>query len=179
MTAFPVRFRRILKRLADQRARVPVTHPHPGNVSLVLGHQRGVAAGPEGANMGLGCGNPLAIAALRQGKSLLDPGSAGGFDCILAARAVGETERVIGVHMTPEIVSKARANTAKTEFRNIKFRLGEIEHLPVADCWIDGFIWNRVTHLSPEQPKMFDETILVLSRGTSCRVRSCGNGGAS
>src|SRR5512146_1111117 len=92
-----------------------------------------VSAVPEGANMGLGCGNPQAIASLKPGEIVLDLGSGGGFDCFLAARAVGEMGRVIGVDITPEMVSKAGENAAKAGFKNVEFRLGEIEHLPLAD----------------------------------------------
>jgi hypothetical protein len=103
---------------------------------------------PEGANMGLGCGNPRAIAALRAGETVLDLGSGGGIDCFLAARQVGPTGRVIGVDMTPDMVSKARANARKVEAKNVDFRLGEIEHLPVADAQVDVILSNCVGKLS-------------------------------
>ena len=136
------------------------------DISLGLGYSgEDVNAVPEGANMGLGCGNPQAIASLKPGETVLDLGSGGGFDCFLAAGAVGETGRVIGVDMTPEMVSKARANVAKTEFRNVEFRLGEIEHLPVADSSVDVIISNCVINLSPEKQKVFDDAFRVLSRG--------------
>jgi ubiquinone/menaquinone biosynthesis C-methylase UbiE len=115
--------------------------------------------------MGLGCGNPQAIASLKTGETVLDLGSGGGFDCFLAARAVGETGRVIGVDMTPEMVSKARANAAKTEFRNAEFRLGEIEHLPVADNSVDVIISNCVINLSPDKQKVFEDAFRVLKPG--------------
>lgn len=135
-------------------------------VSVRLGYSNEeVSAVPEGANMGLGCGNPQAIASLKPGETVLDLGSGGGFDCFLAARAVGETGRVIGVDMTPEMVSKARANVAKTEFRNVEFRLGEIEHLPVADKSIDVILSNCVINLSPEKHKVFDDAFRVLKSG--------------
>jgi len=134
--------------------------------SVRLGYSKqDVSSVPEGANMGLGCGNPQAIASLKPGETVLDLGSGGGFDCFLAARAVGEKGRVIGVDMTPEMVSKARANVAKTEFRNVEFRLGEIEHLPVADNSVDVIISNCVINLSPEKQQVFDDALRVLRSG--------------
>ncbi len=124
-----------------------------------------VGAVPEGANMGLGCGNPQAIAALKTGETVLDLGSGGGFDCFLAARQVGDTGRVIGVDMTPEMVSKARANATKGDYRNVEFRLGEIENLPVADASIDVIISNCVINLSPDKPRVFAEAYRVLKPG--------------
>jgi arsenite methyltransferase len=132
-------------------------------VSVRLGYSNEeVSAVPEGANMGLGCGNPQAIASLKPGEIVLDLGSGGGFDCFLAARAVGETGKVIGVDMTPEMVSKARENAAKAGFMNVEFRLGEIEHLPVADKSVDVIISNCVINLSPEKQKVFDDAFRVL-----------------
>ncbi len=119
----------------------PGNAPSADAISVRLGYSNeDVSAVPEGANMGLGCGNPQAIASLKPGEIVLDLGSGGGFDCFLAARAVGETGRVIGVDMTPEMVSKTRGNAAKTGFKNVEFRLGEIEHLPVADNSVDVII---------------------------------------
>jgi ubiquinone/menaquinone biosynthesis C-methylase UbiE len=115
--------------------------------------------------MGLGCGNPQAIASLKPGEIVLDLGSGSGFDCFLAAKAVGETGKVIGVDMTPEMVSKARENAAKAGFKNIEFRLGEIEHLPVADNSVDVIISNCVINLSPEKHKVFDDAFRVLKAG--------------
>lgn len=120
---------------------------------------------PEGANMGLGCGNPMAIAALKLGETVLDLGSGGGFDCFLASKKVGESGQVIGVDMTPEMVTKARANIDKVEHRNIDYRLGEIEHLPVADEVVDVIISNCVINLSPEKAKVFQECFRVLKPG--------------
>jgi SAM-dependent methyltransferase len=135
-------------------------------VSVQLGYSNEeVSAVPAGANMGLGCGNPQAIASLKTGEIVLDLGSGGGFDCFLAAKAVGETGKVIGVDMTPEMVSKARENTAKAGFKNIEFRLGEIEHLPVADNSVDVIISNCVINLSPEKHKVFDDAFRVLKAG--------------
>lgn len=120
---------------------------------------------PEGADMGLGCGNPRAIASLQPGETVLDLGSGGGFDCFLAAPEVGDTGRVIGVDMTPDMVSKARANALRGRFSNVEFRLGEIENLPVADSSIDVIISNCVVNLSPDKPRVFAETFRVLKPG--------------
>lgn len=120
---------------------------------------------PEGSNMGLGCGNPLTIAELRPGEVVLDLGSGGGFDCFLASRQVGETGRVIGVDMTPEMISKARTNASKGGFSNTEFRLGEIEHLPIADQSVDVIISNCVINLSPDKPQVFREAFRVLKPG--------------
>lgn len=120
---------------------------------------------PEGANLGLGCGNPQAIAALRLGETVLDLGSGAGFDAFLAARQVGETGRVIGVDMTPAMLSKARANAAQGGYSNTEFRLGEIEHLPVADATVDVILSNCVINLSPDKPQVFAETFRVLKPG--------------
>lgn len=139
---------------------------NPGDVSVALGYSlEQLTAAPEGANMGLGCGNPHAIASLKEGETVLDLGSGGGFDCFLAAQAVGETGRVIGVDVTPEMVSKARQNVASVGFKNIEFRLGEIENLPVADASVDAIISNCVINLSPEKPRVFREALRVLKPG--------------
>lgn len=124
-----------------------------------------VGAVPQGANMGLGCGNPQAIAALKTGEVVLDLGSGGGFDCFLAARQVGDTGRVIGVDMTSEMISKARTNAEKGGYRNVEFRLGEIENLPVADGTVDVIISNCVINLSPDKPRVFSESYRVLRPG--------------
>ncbi len=120
---------------------------------------------PDGANMGLGCGNPKAIASLQSGETVLDLGSGGGFDCFIAAREVGESGTVIGVDMTSEMVSKARANAEKADHGNVDFRLGEIEHLPLADGEVDVVISNCVINLSPEKDKVFQESYRVLKPG--------------
>lgn len=120
---------------------------------------------PEGANMGLGCGNPQAIADLKAGETVLDLGSGGGFDCFLAARQVGETGHVIGVDMTPSMISKARANAEKGNYRNVEFRLGEIENLPVADGTADVIISNCVINLSPNKQQVFTEAFRALKPG--------------
>jgi arsenite methyltransferase len=136
------------------------------DIAIALGYySEDVAAVPEGANMGLGCGNPAAIAALKPGETVLDLGSGGGFDCFLAARAVGDTGRVIGVDMTPEMVSKARGNAEKMGFKNVDFRLGELEKLPVSDGLVDVILSNCVINLSPEKQKVFNEAFRVLKPG--------------
>jgi arsenite methyltransferase len=124
-----------------------------------------LGAAPVGADLGLGCGNPNAIAALRPGETVLDLGAGGGFDCFLAARAVGPTGKVIGVDMTPDMVTLARANAHKVTSTNVEFRLGEIEHLPVADGTIDVILSNCVINLSPEKQAVFDEAFRVLRVG--------------
>jgi arsenite methyltransferase len=120
---------------------------------------------PEGADMGLGCGNPQAIASLQAGETVLDLGSGGGIDCFLAARNVGPAGHVIGVDMTPDMVSKARANAEKVKLSQVEFRLGEIEHLPVADNTVDVIISNCVINLSPDKPQVFKEAFRVLKSG--------------
>ncbi|MEJ7732876.1 MAG: arsenite methyltransferase [Polyangiaceae bacterium] len=120
---------------------------------------------PEGANMGLGCGNPQAIAALRAGETVLDLGAGGGFDCFLAARQVGAGGRVIGVDMTADMVAKARANAVKVGATNVDFRLGEIEHLPVADRTVDVILSNCVINLSPDKAAVFADAFRVLKPG--------------
>jgi arsenite methyltransferase len=123
------------------------------------------AAAPEAANLGLGCGNPLAIASLEVGQVVLDLGSGAGLDCFLAARAVGKSGKVIGVDMTHEMLGKARENAQKNGFTNVEFRLGEIEVLPVADNSIDVIISNCVINLSPEKQRVFNEAFRVLKPG--------------
>lgn len=136
------------------------------SMSQALGYSaHDVGAVPEGANMGLGCGNPQAIAALQAGEVVLDLGSGGGFDCFLAARQVGDTGLVIGVDMTPEMISKARANVNKGGYRNVEFRLGEIEHLPLADGTVDVIISNCVINLSPDKAQVFRDAFRVLKSG--------------
>jgi SAM-dependent methyltransferase len=120
---------------------------------------------PEGANLGLGCGNPVALASLREGQTVLDLGSGAGFDCFLTARAVGETGRVIGVDMTPEMIQKARENAEKGGYRNVEFRLGDIESLPVIDNSVDVILSNCVINLSPNKPRVFSEAFRVLKTG--------------
>lgn len=120
---------------------------------------------PEGANLGLGCGNPVALASLKEGQTVLDLGAGAGFDCFLAARAVGEQGRVIGVDMTPEMVKKAWENAIKGGYRNVEFRLGDIEYLPVIDDSVDVILSNCVINLSPNKPRVFAEAFRVLKAG--------------
>src|SRR5688500_8881797 len=135
----------------------------PTDQSKILGYSAAdVAAVGDGADLGLGCGNPTAIASLRPGETVLDLGSGGGFDAFLAARAVGPTGRVIGVDMTAEMIDRARANARKLEAANVEFRLGEIEHLPVADGTVDVILSNCVINLSPEKAAVFREAFRVL-----------------
>jgi arsenite methyltransferase len=124
-----------------------------------------IEAAPEGANLGLGCGNPQAIAALRPGETVVDLGSGGGFDCFLAARQVGPGGKVIGVDMTPDMINRARQNAGKTRLANVEFRLGEIEHLPIADRTAHVVISNCVINLSPDKPAVFREAFRVLRPG--------------
>lgn len=124
-----------------------------------------LVAVPEGANLGLGCGNPVALASLKEGETVLDLGSGAGIDCFLAANKVGRSGKVIGVDMTPEMVAKARENAQKGDYTNVEFRLGEIENLPVADSSIDAMISNCVINLSPEKSRVFAEAFRVLKPG--------------
>jgi len=141
-------------------------NPTAEDISVGIGYSsEDVSIVPQGANMGLGCGNPQAIASLQSGETVLDLGSGGGFDCFLAAKAVGESGHVIGVDMTAEMISKARRNTERTGFENVEFRLGEIENLPVADNSVDVIISNCVINLSPEKQKVFKEAFRTLKRG--------------
>jgi len=137
-----------------------------GSGSMAMGYSsEELAAAPEGADLGLGCGNPQAIAALRSGETVLDLGSGGGFDCFLAAKRVGKSGKVIGVDMTPEMVAKARGNARKVQAANVEFRLGEIEHLPVADDSVDVILSNCVINLSPDKSAVFREAFRVLKAG--------------
>ena len=140
--------------------------PHPDEVSRRMGYSTTeLDAVPDGANLGLGCGNPQAIAALRPGDVLVDLGSGAGFDCLLAARQVGPNGRVIGVDMTHEMLRKARENATKAGASNAEFRLGEIEHLPIADEVADVVISNCVINLVPDKAQVFRETYRVLKPG--------------
>ncbi len=120
---------------------------------------------PEGANLGLGCGNPVALATLREGETVLDLGSGAGVDCFLAAERVGKNGKVIGIDMTPEMIKKARENARKGNYGNVEFRLGEIENLPVDDDSVDVVISNCVINLSPDKSKVFLEAFRVLKQG--------------
>jgi SAM-dependent methyltransferase len=135
-------------------------------VSTRLGYSEGdLDSVPDGADMGLGCGNPRAIASIKPGETVLDLGSGGGFDCFLAAAETGESGRVIGVDMTPTMVSKARHNADRGNYAQVEFRLGEIEYLPVANDTVDVIISNCVINLSPDKKQVFSEAFRVLKNG--------------
>jgi SAM-dependent methyltransferase len=137
-----------------------------GSGSMAMGYTKeDLDAAPEGADLGLGCGNPQAIAALNPGDTVLDLGSGAGFDCFLAAKRVGKTGKVVGVDMTPEMISKARENARKVEATNVEFRLGEIEHLPVSDASVDVILSNCVINLSPDKGAVFREAFRALKPG--------------
>ncbi len=124
-----------------------------------------ISAVPDGANLGLGCGNPVAVASIRAGETIVDLGAGAGFDCFIAARQLAGTGKVIGVDMTPAMVTKARAGARKSGYTNVEFRLGEIEALPVADASVDLIMSNCVINLSPEKPRVFAEAFRVLKSG--------------
>ena len=135
-------------------------------ISTRLGYtQEDLKAVPDGADMGLGCGNPKAIAALQLGETVVDLGSGGGFDCFLAAAEVGDQGHVIGIDMTPDMISKARENAARGNYSQVEFRLGEIEHLPIADNSANVIISNCVINLSPDKAQVFREAFRVLVPG--------------
>lgn len=136
------------------------------DISKAVGYSdKDISAVPDGANLGLGCGNPVAIASLKEGEVVLDLGSGAGFDVFLAAKKVGKTGRVIGVDMTPEMLERSRANAKKGGFDNVEFRSGEIEKLPVEDSVIDVIISNCVINLSPDKEAVFREAFRVLKSG--------------
>jgi arsenite methyltransferase len=136
------------------------------DTALKLGYaEADLSQVPPEANLGLGCGNPVAIASLKKGETVLDLGCGGGFDCFLARERVGKTGRVIGVDMTPDMIRLARKNADKSGYTNIEFRLGEIEHLPVADASVDVIISNCVINLSRDKEQVFKEAFRVLKHG--------------
>lgn len=136
------------------------------DVSRKLGYSEDeLKAAPEGANLGLGCGNPVALASLKQGETVLDLGSGAGFDCFIAANKVGQGGKVIGVDMTQEMILKARENAEKNNYENVEFRLGEIENLPAADHSVDVIISNCVINLAPNKSRVFQEAFRVLKPG--------------
>jgi len=132
--------------------------------------QEDLEAVPEGSNLGLDCGNPIALASLKEGETVVDLGSGAGFDCFLAANRVGRSGKVIGVDMTPDMLDKARDNARKNGYENVEFRLGEIEHLPVADNMADVIISNCVINLSPDKGNVFREAFRVLKPGERLMV---------
>jgi len=135
-------------------------------ISKSIGYsEEEINAVPEGANLGLGCGNPVAIASLREGDIVLDLGSGAGFDAFLAAQKIGEKGRVIGVDMTSEMIEKAKENARKGKYGNVEFRLGEIEKLPVEDNSVDVIISNCVINLSPDKQSVFKDAFRVLKPG--------------
>jgi ubiquinone/menaquinone biosynthesis C-methylase UbiE len=124
-----------------------------------------LASLPDGANLGLGCGNPTALLPLKPGQTVLDLGSGAGIDCFLASKKVGAKGQVIGVDMTPEMIAKARSNARKGGYRNVEFRLGEIEHLPVADNSVDVVASNCVINLAPDKGRVYREAFRALRPG--------------
>ena len=137
-----------------------------GDISKNIGYtDADVNSVPDGANLGLGCGNPIALASLKEGEVVLDLGSGAGFDCFLAAPRVGPKGKVIGVDMTPEMLDKARENARKGNYKNVEFRLGEIENLPVADNSVDVILSNCVINLSQDKPRVFQEAYRALKPG--------------
>ncbi len=137
-----------------------------GEISKKIGYcDEEISSVPTGANLGLGCGNPLAMASLKEGETVLDLGSGAGFDCFLAARKVGKRGKVIGVDMTPDMIDRARDNARKGNYTNVEFRLAEIENLPAADNSADVVISNCVINLAPDKSRVFKEAFRVLKPG--------------
>ena len=140
--------------------------PSLEGIASAIGYkEKDIQGVPEGANMGLGCGNPVALASLKAGETVVDLGCGGGFDCFLASKEVGKSGKVIGVDMTPEMITKARENAVKAGASNIEFRLGEIEHLPVADNSADIIMSNCVINLSPDKLRVYQDAFRVLKPG--------------
>ena len=136
------------------------------SISKAIGYSDDeINAVPEGSNLGLGCGNPTALASIKEGETVIDLGSGAGFDCFLAAKKVGKTGKVIGVDMTTEMIDRARKNAREDSYENVEFRLGEIENLPVADNTADLIISNCVINLSPDKERVFKEAFRVLKSG--------------
>jgi arsenite methyltransferase len=141
------------------------------NISKEIGYsETELGMVPEGSNLGLGCGNPLALSSIREGETVLDLGSGAGFDCFLAAARVGKSGKVIGVDMTAEMIKKAKENVKKGNYGNVEFRFGEIEKLPVADSTVDKIISNCVINLSPDKGKVFQEAYRVLKPGGNVMI---------
>jgi ubiquinone/menaquinone biosynthesis C-methylase UbiE len=141
------------------------------SIGTTLGYsEQDISSVPDGSNLGLGCGNPLALASIHEGETVLDLGSGAGFDCFLAAQQVGDSGHVIGVDMTSEMIEKARKNALRANFRNVEFRYGEIENLPVENDSIDTVISNCVINLSPDKSGVFREAYRVLKPGGKLMV---------
>jgi len=143
----------------------PSAAPQEEQIAIAIGYSDELKDLPEGANLGLGCGNPTAIAALKAGEVVVDLGSGGGIDCFLASKRVGSTGRVIGIDMTASMIERARNNAKKGDFQNVEFRLGEIEHLPIADNTADVVISNCVINLSDQKQQVWSEAFRVLKPG--------------
>jgi SAM-dependent methyltransferase len=164
-------YAKVAKRERDPLALIPVgsccgSADRAHELSKAVGYwDEELRSVPEGANLGLGCGNPTALATLKEGETVLDLGSGAGFDCFLAANIVGEGGRVIGVDMTPEMIDKARSNARSGGYANVEFRLGELEHLPAADNSVDVVISNCVINLTPDKGAIFNEAFRVLKPG--------------
>jgi len=140
--------------------------PTAEEISKKIGYSKeDLSSVPEGANLGLGCGNPVALTSLKEGETVIDLGSGAGFDCFLAANRVGKSGKIIGVDMTPEMIDKARENARKGKYKNVEFRLGEIENLPAADNSMDAVISNCVINLSPDKRRVFQEAFRELKPG--------------
>jgi ubiquinone/menaquinone biosynthesis C-methylase UbiE len=153
-------------RIAKQEASCCGGATSAKDISRKIGYtEEELRAVPEGANLGLGCGNPVALSSLQEGETVLDLGSGAGFDCFLAASRVGPRGRVIGVDMTPEMIDKARDNARKGKFVNVEFRLGEIENLPAGDGTVHVVISNCVINLAPDKRRVFREAFRVLKPG--------------
>lgn len=154
------------KRCCSTKSCCSPDHSYAEKVSKNIGYSDAdIHNVPEGANLGLGCGNPLALASIKEGETVLDLGSGAGFDCFLAARQVGSSGNVIGIDMTPEMIEKAAKNAEKNNYANVEFRLGEIEKLPVDDSSVDLIVSNCVINLSPDKESVFKEAYRVLKPG--------------
>jgi arsenite methyltransferase len=160
----------VLREVSDKEKKTSTCCDHSHDTWEQMAHAIGYSADDtggilEGANLGLGCGNPVAMASLKPGEMVVDLGSGGGFDCFLASKQVGESGRVIGVDMTPEMIAKARKNAQKMDTGNVDFRLGEIEHLPIAANSTDIIMSNCVINLSPDKKRVFQEAFRILKQG--------------
>ena len=159
---------KVRKVVRERYGKIAKTETEPcgcgcASTSQQIGYSKGeLASVPQGADLSLGCGNPVALASLREGETVVDLGSGGGLDCFLAAKKVGEKGKVIGVDMTTEMLERARANGKRGGYKNVEFRLGEIENLPIADNTADAIISNCVINLSPDKQRVFKEAYRVL-----------------